>query len=49
MTSLLLGETGGKNFHLVHPSANVEHAVYSTVRSAFEYQVYDVIDELVTS
>lgn len=32
------GETGGKNFHLLHPSCNVNHAVASTVRSAFEYQ-----------
>lgn len=32
------GETGGKNFHLLHPSCDVNHAVASTVRSAFEYQ-----------
>jgi len=34
----IVGETGGKNFHLVHPSANVRNAVLQTVRSAFEYQ-----------
>lgn len=34
----IVGETGGKNFHLVHPSADVEHTVYNTVRAAFEYQ-----------
>jgi 1-pyrroline-5-carboxylate dehydrogenase len=33
----LVGETGGKNFHFVHPSADFEHAVNSTIRSAFEY------------
>jgi 1-pyrroline-5-carboxylate dehydrogenase len=32
------GETGGKNFHLVHPSADVNTVVAQTVRSAFEYQ-----------
>lgn len=34
----IVGETGGKNFHLVHPSANVENAAKQTVRGAFEYQ-----------
>lgn len=34
----VVGETGGKNFHLVHESANVDHAVLSTVRGAFEFQ-----------
>lgn len=34
----IVGETGGKNFHVVHNSANVGHAVKSTVRGAFEYQ-----------
>lgn len=34
----IVGETGGKNFHLVHPSADVEHVVNNTVRAAFEYQ-----------
>lgn len=37
----IVGETGGKNFHLVHPSANVDHAVFNTIRAAFEYQVND--------
>eukprot|EP00744_Colponema_vietnamica_P012765 GILI01017910.1.p1 GENE.GILI01017910.1~~GILI01017910.1.p1 ORF type:complete len:596 (+),score=168.21 GILI01017910.1:91-1788(+) len=32
------GETGGKNFHLVHPSAHIPTVVSSTVRAAFEYQ-----------
>jgi 1-pyrroline-5-carboxylate dehydrogenase len=34
----IVGETGGKNFHLVHESAEVGNAVMQTVRSAFEYQ-----------
>ncbi|KAI0787231.1 delta-1-pyrroline-5-carboxylate dehydrogenase [Irpex lacteus] len=34
----LVGETGGKNFHLVHKSAEVKNAVLQTVRAAFEYQ-----------
>lgn len=34
----IVGETGGKNFHLVHPSANLPHAVLSTLRGAFEFQ-----------
>lgn len=34
----IVGETGGKNFHLVHPSADVENAVHQTIRGAFEYQ-----------
>ncbi|KAK4547419.1 hypothetical protein LTR36_001075 [Oleoguttula mirabilis] len=34
----IVGETGGKNFHLVHHSADVENAVINTVRGAFEYQ-----------
>jgi len=34
----IVGETGGKNFHLVHPNADVENAVQQSVRSAFEYQ-----------
>ncbi|KAH7022701.1 Aldehyde/histidinol dehydrogenase [Ilyonectria destructans] len=34
----VVGETGGKNFHLVHPSANIDNAVKQTVRGAFEYQ-----------
>lgn len=34
----IVGETGGKNFHLVHGSADVRNAVVNTVRGAFEYQ-----------
>jgi len=34
----IVGETGGKNFHLIHSSADVENAALQTVRGAFEYQ-----------
>ena len=34
----IVGETGGKNFHVIHNSAHVEHAAKSTVRGAFEFQ-----------
>jgi 1-pyrroline-5-carboxylate dehydrogenase len=34
----IVGETGGKNFHLLHPSADVDNAAIQTVRGAFEYQ-----------
>jgi 1-pyrroline-5-carboxylate dehydrogenase len=34
----IVGETGGKNFHLLHQSADVENAVINTVRGAFEFQ-----------
>lgn len=34
----IVGETGGKNFHLLHKSADVDNAVYQTIRGAFEYQ-----------
>lgn len=33
----LIGECGGKNYHFIHPSADVTTAVNSTIRSAFEY------------
>jgi 1-pyrroline-5-carboxylate dehydrogenase len=33
----IIGETGGKNFHLIHPSADIPNAVANTVRGAFEY------------
>ncbi|XP_015042925.1 delta-1-pyrroline-5-carboxylate dehydrogenase, mitochondrial [Drosophila pseudoobscura] len=33
----LIGECGGKNFHFVHKSADVQSVVTSTIRSAFEY------------
>lgn len=34
----IVGETGGKDFVLIHPSANVEVAGVALVRGAFEYQ-----------
>jgi 1-pyrroline-5-carboxylate dehydrogenase len=34
----IVGETGGKNFHVIHRSANVDNAAIQTVRGAFEYQ-----------
>ncbi|KAI0311785.1 delta-1-pyrroline-5-carboxylate dehydrogenase [Amylostereum chailletii] len=34
----IVGETGGKNFHVVHPSADVQNAVLQTIRGGFEYQ-----------
>jgi 1-pyrroline-5-carboxylate dehydrogenase len=34
----VVGETGGKNWHVVHGSAEVRNAVVQTVRGAFEYQ-----------
>lgn len=34
----IVGETGGKNYHLVHRSADVSNAVINTIRGAFEYQ-----------
>jgi 1-pyrroline-5-carboxylate dehydrogenase len=34
----IVGETGGKNFHFVHESADVESVVNHTVRGAFDYQ-----------
>jgi len=34
----LVGETGGKDFVVVHPSADVPAAVVGLVRGAFEYQ-----------
>jgi 1-pyrroline-5-carboxylate dehydrogenase len=34
----LVGETGGKDFVLVHPSADVEAVATALVRGAFEYQ-----------
>jgi 1-pyrroline-5-carboxylate dehydrogenase len=32
-------ECGGKNYHWLHNSAEVNNAVYATIRSAFEFQV----------
>lgn len=34
----VVGETGGKNFHLIHKSADVRNAAVQTVRGAFEFQ-----------
>ncbi|GAB0088532.1 pyrroline-5-carboxylate dehydrogenase [Sergentomyia squamirostris] len=33
----LIGECGGKNFHFIHPSAQVETVVPATLRASFEY------------
>ncbi|XP_035230178.1 delta-1-pyrroline-5-carboxylate dehydrogenase, mitochondrial-like isoform X1 [Stegodyphus dumicola] len=33
----LVGECGGKNFHFVHKSADIQTVVSSSIRSAFEY------------
>ena len=33
-----MGETGGKNFHFVHESADLKNVIFNTVRGAFEYQ-----------
>lgn len=33
----IVGETGGKNFHLIHNSADLENAIDHTIRGAFEY------------
>ncbi|KAG9251745.1 delta-1-pyrroline-5-carboxylate dehydrogenase [Emericellopsis atlantica] len=34
----VVGETSGKNFQLLHPTADVSSAVNHTIRGAFEYQ-----------
>ncbi|MBW6459416.1 MAG: L-glutamate gamma-semialdehyde dehydrogenase [Bacteroidales bacterium] len=34
----IVGETGGKDFVMVHPSANIKPVVTALTRSAFEYQ-----------
>ncbi|OOB83131.1 1-pyrroline-5-carboxylate dehydrogenase [Flavobacterium columnare] len=34
----IVGETGGKDFVLVHPTANVKQVVANTLRGAFEFQ-----------
>ncbi|OCF45052.1 1-pyrroline-5-carboxylate dehydrogenase [Kwoniella heveanensis CBS 569] len=33
----IVGETGGKNFHLYHPSADIKSGVVQAIRAAFEY------------
>lgn len=32
------GETGGKDFHLLHPTANLRQAAAATIRASFEFQ-----------
>lgn len=34
----MLCTLGGKNFHVVHESAELGNAVIQTIRGAFEYQ-----------
>lgn len=34
----IVGETGGKDFMMVHPTADVDSVVANTLRGAFEYQ-----------
>ena len=34
----IVGETGGKNFIFVHPSADMEEVVTAVVRGAFRFQ-----------
>jgi 1-pyrroline-5-carboxylate dehydrogenase len=34
----LVGETGGKNFSMIHNTANVDEVVAALIRGAFEYQ-----------
>ncbi|MCS6903862.1 MAG: L-glutamate gamma-semialdehyde dehydrogenase [Bacteroidia bacterium] len=34
----IVGETGGKDFIIAHPSANVEEVITAIIRGAFEYQ-----------
>lgn len=33
----LIGECGGKNYHFIHPTAEVPSVVAGTIRSAFEF------------
>ncbi|WWC60070.1 1-pyrroline-5-carboxylate dehydrogenase [Kwoniella dejecticola CBS 10117] len=33
----IVGETGGKNFHLYHQSAEIKSGVHQAIRAAFEY------------
>jgi 1-pyrroline-5-carboxylate dehydrogenase len=33
----IVGETGGKNFHLIHKSADIKDTVTQSIRSGFEY------------
>ena len=34
----IVAETGGKNYHLIHTSADTHNAAINTIRGAFEYQ-----------
>lgn len=34
----VIGETGGKNWGIIHPSADIRNAALNTIRAAFEYQ-----------
>jgi 1-pyrroline-5-carboxylate dehydrogenase len=34
----IVGETGGKDFHFAHKSADVDNFVFNTIRASFEYQ-----------
>ncbi|KAJ5748566.1 uncharacterized protein N7511_010262 [Penicillium nucicola] len=34
----MVAETSGKNFHLIHPTADIPSAVNHTIRGSFEYQ-----------
>ncbi|EOD46528.1 uncharacterized protein ASPWEDRAFT_107887 [Neofusicoccum parvum] len=34
----VVGETGGKNWSIIHPSADVKNAAFNVIRAAFEYQ-----------
>ncbi|KAL7408802.1 Aldehyde/histidinol dehydrogenase [Mrakia frigida] len=33
----IVGETGGKNFHMIHKSADIRETVLQSIRSGFEY------------
>ena len=35
---LIVAFAGGKNFHLIHPSADIKNAALKSIRAAFEYQ-----------
>ncbi|GAM19558.1 hypothetical protein SAMD00019534_027330 [Acytostelium subglobosum LB1] len=34
----IVGETGGKDFHFLHKTGEVDHFVFNTLRASFEYQ-----------
>ena len=33
----MVGECGGKNYHLIHETADVESVINGSIRSGFEY------------